>query len=91
MPGSDAYSIRYASSVIDEDIPSLSKSARTLIQKAVESRLAHEPIHYGKPLRYSLSGHRRIRVSNYRIIYRVDEAAKTVYVVAIKHRKEAYD
>ena len=85
------YIIAYADTVKKHDIPSLPKSARLLIQRAIESRLITEPVHYGKPLRYSLNGHRCIRVADYRVIYRIDETGKTVYVVAIKHRKEVYE
>jgi mRNA-degrading endonuclease RelE of RelBE toxin-antitoxin system len=34
---------------------------------------------------------RTSRVGNWRIIYYVDEAGRTVFVAAICHRKEAYD
>ncbi|MBM4019564.1 MAG: type II toxin-antitoxin system RelE/ParE family toxin [Planctomycetes bacterium] len=32
----------------------------------------------------------RVRVGNYRIIYTIDDAAHTVQVVAVAHRREAY-
>ena len=32
----------------------------------------------------------RIRVGNYRIIYEIDEKEKTVRVMRIRHRREAY-
>jgi mRNA interferase RelE/StbE len=41
----------------------------------------------------SLKGHRpwlRIRVSDYRIIYDVDEAARLVTVAVVGHRREVY-
>ncbi|KJV81821.1 plasmid stabilization system family protein [Rickettsia hoogstraalii str. RCCE3] len=49
-----------------------------------------DPIAFGKPLRYSLKGHRRLRVSDYRIIYRIEQETSTVIIIAIKHRKEIY-
>lgn len=85
------YTVRYEQRVIAKDIPDLPKSARILIQRAIDSRLATAPLDYGKPLRRSLNGYRRLRIADYRVVYRVDEDAKTVYVVAIKHRKEVYD
>ncbi|MBI2027440.1 MAG: type II toxin-antitoxin system RelE/ParE family toxin [Deltaproteobacteria bacterium] len=45
----------------------------------------------GKPLRYSVIGHRRIRVGDCRIVYRVDGKSKTVIIGIIKHRKEVYE
>lgn len=32
----------------------------------------------------------RIRVGDYRILYRVDDAARIVFVYRVKHRREAY-
>lgn len=84
-----SYTIRYADSVIEEDIPVLPKSARLLIQKAIEKRLTVDPIHYGKPLRYSLWGNRRLRVSDYQVIY-CDYHKEIVFINAIDHRKDVY-
>ena len=44
----------------------------------------------GKPLRYSFKGHRRLRVGDYRIIFRVNLTQRIVTIVAIKHRKDIY-
>lgn len=85
------YQIEYLKSVVDEDIPALSASARSLIKKAIEQRLTLDPVGYGKPLRYSLKGHRRLRVSDYRIVYRIEEKKNKVLIIAIKHRKDIYE
>jgi addiction module RelE/StbE family toxin len=84
------YQVRYLDEVVHNDIPDLSLSARTLIKRAIEERLTTDSIGFGKPLRYSLKGHRRIRVSDYRIIYRIEAEVKKVIIVAIKYRKDAY-
>ena len=57
-------------------------------KKAIEERLMVDPITFGKPLRYSLKGHRRLRVSDYRVVYRIEN--KSVIIIAIKHRKDIY-
>lgn len=80
------YQIRYLEEVIRKHIPALSASAKTLIKRAIEERLMIDPIGFCKPLRYSLKGHRRLRVSDYRI----ESEIKTV-IVAIKHRKDVYE
>ncbi len=85
------YQIRYLEEVVGKDIPNLPTSAKTLIQRAIEERLTADPIGFGKPLRYSLKGHRRLRVSDYRIVYRIEAKANTVLIVAIKHRKDVYE
>ena len=84
------YQIRYLQEVVKHHIPALSLSARELIKTAIEERLTIDPIGFGKPLRYSLKGHRRIRVSDYRVVYRIEPENLTVTIVAIKHRKDVY-
>lgn len=91
-PGTDTgFKIEYLDSVVSEDIPALPKTMRQLIKKAIETRLTVDPIGLGKPLRYSFIGHRRIRVGDYRIVFRVDVRASLVVVVLIKHRKDVYE
>lgn len=91
MPGNNRYQISYLDVVVKEDIPSLPKRARALIQSAIEERLEVEPIGYGNPLRYSLRGHRRLSVSDdYRIVYKIEENTHTLLIIAIKHRKDVY-
>ncbi len=85
------YTIRYLEDVIRKHIPLLSSSAKTIIKRAIEERLTVNPIIFGKPLRYSLTGHRRLRVGDYRVIYRIEAKTNTVFITAIKHRKDVYE
>lgn len=91
MSGNKLYQIEYLDTVVDEDIPALPKAIKNTIKKAIEERLTVDPLGFGKPLRYSLKGHRRLRVSDYRIVYRIDADNNIVLVVAIKHRKDIYE
>ena len=85
------YKITYLSTVVENDIPALDASIKSLIKNAIEERLMLDPVSFGKPLRYSLKGHRRLRVGDYRVIYRIESTRKTVFIIAIKHRKDVYD
>ena len=89
MPGNKYYKIEYIESVVKKDIAALPKTAKALIKEAIETRLTLDPVGFGKPLRYSLKGHRRLRVSDYRVVYRIEN--DTVIIVAIKHRKDVYE
>ena len=84
------YQIRYLEEVTKKHIPQLSSDMKVSIKRAIEERLLVNPVHFGKPLRYSLKGHRRLRVGDYRIVYRIDTETNTVIIVAIKHRKDIY-
>lgn len=91
MHGNKAYQVEYLELVVKEDIAALPKSIKATIKKAIEERLMIDPIGFGKPLRYSLKGHRRLRVGDYRVVYRIDPKQKLVIIVAIKHRKDVYE
>lgn len=54
-------------------------------------RLCFDP-NIGSFLSGSLHGYKSIRLLNkYRIIYRTDEKIKTIYLIAIDHRKHNYE
>lgn len=89
--GNKSYQIEYLASVVKEDISLLPKRIKATIKKAIEERLMTDPIGFGKPLRYNLRGHRRLRVGDYRIVYRIDTNLKIVIIVAIKHRRDIYE
>ena len=80
--------ILYQDEVIKKHIPKLSVAVKSIIKSNVESKLISDPISFGKPLRHSLKGHRRLGVGDYRIVYRID--GDDVIIVAIKDRKDIY-
>ena len=85
------YQISYSKEVVQKQIPKLSLPARRRIQKAIEKKLVINPISFGKPLRHSLRGLRRLRVDDYRVIYKIDEEVNLVIIVKIAHRKDVYE
>ena len=52
--------------------------------------IAGNPRRLGKPLRFELEGHWSARRGPYRIVYRIDDDARTVLVVAVAHRADIY-
>ncbi len=83
-----AYRLYYHPDVAKEDLPEIPKNIQERIRKAIEERLLGEPEKYGEPLRRGLSGYRKLRVGDYRVIYKVDK--KNIVIFKIGHRKEAY-
>ena len=73
---------------IPDDLANIPANIKERIQKAVESRLLVDPINYGLPLRKSLQGHRKLRVGDYRVIYRID--GEMIIVLKIAHRRDVY-
>lgn len=82
------YRTEYLESVVKEDIPKLPKVEKKRIKQAIEKRLTQDPVHFGKPLRYSLKGCRRMRVEHYRVIFKLE--TKIILIVKIGHRKDVY-
>ena len=82
------YKIEYHELVVREDISSLSKEWKIRIKESIENKLTTHPEIYGKPLRYSLRGYRKLRVGNYRIVFRVQK--NVVKIFAIKNRENIY-
>ena len=85
------YRIILDKNVTEKDIPKLPKTVKQRIKNAIRERLTIAPELIGKPLRHNWKGHFRLRVGDYRVIYRVDGDKKYVHVVAIQHRSYVYE
>jgi mRNA interferase RelE/StbE len=84
-----SYTIRYLETAKGKYFKLIPENKKLLIKKVIEERLTKEPQAFGKPLRGSLKGHYRLRVEDYRIIYRIVD--DVVLVVAIGHRRDIYN
>lgn len=83
-----AWKVEFHHEVAD-DLDNLGDSAATKILKAIEDKIENgEPDKLGTPLRGVLAGHRRIRVGDTRIVYRLDQGAVEVLIVAVGARRD---
>jgi mRNA interferase RelE/StbE len=73
-----------------KNIKKFPKNIQERIIRAIEQRLTIAP-ETGKPLVKEWKEHRRIRVGDFRIIYKIFEEKVVVFIVDIDHRKEVYD
>ena len=80
--------IKYHPQVKSEDIPRLSSNIAVRIENAIKKRLIVNPIKYGYYLRGSLKGYRKLRVGDWRVIYRIVD--KEIRIIAIGNRKDVY-
>ncbi len=85
------YKIFYDLGSKNKDYKKIPPAIREIIRNAIEKKLMVDPMRFGKPLRYSLKGYRRLRVGDYRVIYKVDEDKVIVIIVEIDHRKDIYE
>ena len=81
--------IKYHPRVKSDDISRLSSNIAVRIENAIRGRLIVNPIKYGFYLRGSLKGYRKLRVGNWRVIYRVVDD-KEIRILAIGNRKDVY-
>ncbi len=83
------FELRYHPDVRDVDIPAINPKLRVRIKKAIEKRVAVAPHKYGEPLRKTLKGYWKLRVGDYRVVFRIVE--NEVWVLGIMDRKEVYE
>jgi len=62
---------------------------RERIRRAIESRLMAAPQEYGLPLRKNLGGYWKLRVGDYRVVFKIE--GEIVYVLGVRHRKNIYE
>lgn len=83
------FSLQYHTQVVQNDIPLLPKKERAHIQNAIQEKLTTKPEVFGKPLRRSLKGYRRLRVGDYRVVFRIEQSS--VKIFAIGDRSTIYE
>ncbi|MEN6512237.1 MAG: type II toxin-antitoxin system RelE/ParE family toxin [Chloroherpetonaceae bacterium] len=76
---------------IENYLKKFPRNIRERIKKAIENRLGDFPKDVGKPLTKEWKDHRRLRVGDFRIIYKVFEERVVVLIVEIDHRKNIYE
>jgi mRNA interferase RelE/StbE len=82
------YEIIYADAVVDKDLPLILEPWKSEIKQAIEAKLMTRPEVYSRPLRRSLKGYRKLRVGDYRVVFRAEEDCIKIFV--IQHRAIVY-
>src|SRR3972149_5804967 len=83
------HALLYHPMVRTDDIPATPRNLQGRLARAIETRLATAPERYGEPLRGPFQGYRKLRVGDYRGVYRIGEQGGGV--LAIPHRKRVYE
>jgi len=83
------FKLLYHPDVKTVDIPLLDSKIKNRIKKAIETRLTTAPHQYGEPLRKTLRGYWKLRVGDYRVVFRI--AKNEVWILGILHRKDVYE
>jgi mRNA interferase RelE/StbE len=79
-----------ATSRFDRDLARLPPRVATAIVEFVTAVLPQNPSRMTKPLTGDLDGYRSARRGDYRVIVRLDEAARLVELYRVAHRAHVY-
>lgn len=74
--------------VFSEDFKRISHQAQRRIIKTIRKKLTVDPEGYGKPLGGDLAGYWRLRVGDYRVIYKVFRDGVEVLVIKVGIRRD---
>ena len=83
-----AYRLLYHANVKEVDLPKIDARNKAMLKRAIKERPATQPEVYGKPLQKTLKGYWKLRVGEYRVVFKMSEIE--VLILGIIHRKEVY-
>jgi mRNA interferase RelE/StbE len=81
--------LKYHPDVKKSDLPKIDAKNRRMIKKTIEDRLTTQPEAYGKPLRRTLKGYWKLRIGDYRVVFKI--SSDSIFIFGIIHRKEVYE
>ena len=82
-----AYTVAFAGEAL-KDLRKLGPSAATEILRQIKKKLTTRPTEYGDPLVRDLGGYYKLRVGEFRVVYRVIDTRVLVIVLAAGKRAE---
>lgn len=83
-----SYNLVYHKDVAKIDLPGIDEKNKSMLKRAIEERLATQPEVYGKPLQRTLKGYWKLRVGDYRIVFKI--LGNELRIYGIIHRKKVY-
>jgi mRNA interferase RelE/StbE len=82
------FTLRYHPAVSADDLPLIDRKMKDRIRRAIEERLQTSPHEYGEPLRKTLKGYWKLRVGDYRVVFKIMKSE--VWILGIRHRRNIY-
>ena len=83
-----AYHLVYHTDVEKVDLPRIDVKNKSMIKRVIEERLTTKPEVYGKPLQRTLKGYWKLRVGEYRVVFKL--FGNELRILGIIHRKRVY-
>jgi mRNA interferase RelE/StbE len=82
------YSVLIDELIFAEDFKVIDKNDQQQIIKTIRKKLTLAPTQYGKPLRENPKGLWKLKIGQYRVIYKIQKAKILVYVIKIGFRRD---
>jgi len=73
---------------VDEDLQAVGPAAARRIVRAIDTKLTEAPEQFGTPLSGNLAELRKLRISDYRVVYQVVNKLVVVFVLAVGPRRD---
>ncbi len=83
-----AYRLIYHADVKNTDLLKIDNKNKAMIKRAIKERLATQPEKYGTPLRRTLKGYWKLRVGDYRVVFKISRY--DILILGIMNRKSVY-
>ena len=83
-----AYNLIYHADVQKVDLPRIDEKNKSMIKRAIEDRLKTKPEIYSKPLQRTLKGYWKLRIGEFRVVFKIFGNELRFY--GIIHRKRVY-
>jgi mRNA-degrading endonuclease RelE of RelBE toxin-antitoxin system len=90
VPGTERYSLITSPTVRRQLAEHLPEAVATAAYEFITGPLLDNPQRVGKRLSPPMDDRHSARRGTYRVIYRIDESTRTVSVILVEHRRDAY-
>jgi len=74
--------------VVHDDFIKINKKDQSIILKTIYKKLGTSPKEYGSPLRYELKRYWNLKISDYRVVYKIEKEEIKVLVLKAGMRRD---
>ncbi len=73
---------------VPDDLSEIPRNIQDRIETAIRLRLCQSPQNYGKPLTGNLGGYWKMRVGDYRVVYKIIK--NEIWIFGVINRRDVY-
>jgi mRNA interferase RelE/StbE len=65
-------------------LPKIEKTGKKKIQPVIETKPMTQPEIFGKPLRRSLKNYKKLKVGEYKVMFRIEDQSLKVFIIKLR-------